>query len=153
MWGGLTEDLGENSKRKLASVVEIYDPCLEMWDQQATTGVPPSGLHAGGCTSINETLLSYGGYDDQSNFGTLHQLNTVTLNWEELPNRSISQSPMAKNDCGLVSFKGNKLGLFGGHGLATGPTQSGSTFIKDKRYPDEIGWTNEFHLFRLEEGN
>ena len=49
MWCGRTEDFSESSKKKLASVVEIYDPYLEAWQQEATTGVPPPGLYAGGC--------------------------------------------------------------------------------------------------------
>ena len=149
LWGGVTEDFSESSKRKLASMVEIYDPYLEMWEQRATTGVLPRGLYAGGCTSLNETILWYGGYDDKSWFGTLHQLNTVTLNWDELHHDSPLQGPMAKSSCGLVSFQGNKLGLFGGYGLPTGPTQPGATFTRDTSYSDASGWTNEFHLFHL----
>ena len=149
LWGGRTEDFSESSRRKLGSVVEIYDPYLEMWEQRATTGVPPPGLYHGGCTPLNETLLWYGGYDGKSQFGTLHQLNTVTLNWDELHHNSPSQGPMAKQGCGLVSFQGNKLGLFGGYGLHTGPTQHGATFTK---LSGGIGWTNEFHLFHLQEG-
>ena len=153
MWGGRTEDFGESSKRKLASVVEIYDPYIESWEQHTTTGVPPNGLYSGGCTSLNESLLWYGGHDDKSYFSTLHQLNTVTLNWDELYLGNIPQGPMAKMNCGLVSFEGNKLGLFGGYGLPTGPTQPGSTFIKDNGiYSDGDGWTNEFHFLRLQEG-
>ena len=152
LWGGLTEDFSESSRKTLASVVEIYDPYLEMWEQRATTGVPPPGLIAGGCTSLNETLLLYGGVDGKSHFGTLHQLNSVTLNWDELHHNSPSQGPMAKQGCGLVSFRGNKLGLFGGYGLPTGPTQPGATFTRNTSYSDGSGWTNEFHLFHLQEG-
>ena len=153
LWGGRTEDFSESSKRKLASVVEIYHPYrLEMWEQRATTGVPPPGLIAGGCTSLNKTLLWYGGYDGKSYFDTLHQLNTVTLNWDELHHNSPSQGPMAKSSCGLVSFQGNKLGLFGGYGLPTGPTQPGATFTRNTAVSDGSGWTNEFHLFHLQEG-
>ena len=153
LWGGQTEDFSESSRRKLASVVEAYDPYLEMWEQRATTGVPPPGLYSGGCTSLNETLLWYGGNDGKSWFGSLHQLNTVTLNWDELHHNSQSQGPMAKSGCGLVSFQVNKLGLFGGYGLPTGPTQPGSAFIRNNCYSDGRGWTNEFHLFHLQEGN
>ena len=151
MWGGQTENFNESSRRKLASVVEIYDPYLEAWQQEATTGVPPPGLYLGGCTSVHESLLWYGGYDGNSEFGTLRQLNTATLNWEEL-HQSTPQGPMAKIGCGLVLFEGGKVGLFGGHGTPTGPSQPGSTFIRDTRFSDCSGWTNEFHLFDLQEG-
>ena len=153
MWGGHTEDFSESSRRTLASVVEIYDPYLEAWQQEATTGVPPPGLYDGGCTSVHKSLLWYGGEDDKSYFGTLHQLNTVTLNWEELhQNTPQGPSPMAKSLCGLVSFQGNKAVLYGGYGIPTGPTQPGSTFIRNTRYLDDSGWIDEFHLFDLQEG-
>ena len=150
--GGRIKDFSESSKRKLASVVEIYDPYLEMWEQRATTGVPPLGLCDGVCASLNENLLWYGGNDGKSRFGTLHQLNPVTLNWDELHHNSPSQGPMAKSGCGLVSFQGNKLGLFGGYGNPTGPTQPGAAVTRNTIFSDGRGWTNEFHLFHLQEG-
>ena len=145
MWGGRT---AESSRKKLTSVVEIYDPYFEAWQQEATTGVSPPGLYGGGCTSANESLLWYGGYDGKSRFGTLHQLNTASLNWEELYQRT-PQGPIAKSACGLTFFQGNKAALFGGFGIPTGPTQPGSIFTK---YTGSGGWTNEFHLFDLQEG-
>ena len=151
MRGGLTEDFSESSRRKLASVVEIYDPYLEAWQQEATTGVPPPGLFGGGCASVHESLLWYGGTDGTFRFGTLHQLNTVSLNWEEL-HQSTLQGPMAKSGCGLVSFEGNTSALYGGFGIPTGPNQPGSTFTKYAGFSDGSGWTNEFHLFDLQEG-
>ena len=149
MWGGRTS---ESSRRKPASVVEIYDPYLEAWRQKATTGVSPPGLYAGGCTSVHESLLWYGGCDDKSRFGALHQLNTVSLNWEELHEKCMSEGPMSKSGCGLASFQGNKAALYGGVGIPIGPTQPGSTFTRDTKFSDGSGWTNEFHLFDLPEG-
>ena len=150
LWGGQTEEFTETSRRKLASVVEIYDPYLEAWQQKATTGTPPPGLFHGGCAAVHESLLWYGGHDGKSHFGTLHQLNTTTFNWEEL-HQSTPQGPMAKSNCGLASFHGNKAALFGGYGIPTGPTQPGSTFTRNTRFTDGRGWTNEFHLFDLQE--
>ena len=151
MWGGRTGDFGESSRRKFASVVEIYNPYLEVWPQEATTAVPPPGLYAGGCTSVHESLLWYGGTDGKSCCGMLHQLNTMTLNWEEL-HQSTPQGPMAKFGCALVSFQGNKAALYGGVGIPTGPTQPGSTFIMHAGCSDGRGCTNEFHLFDLQAG-
>ena len=145
MWGGRTSE----SSGELPSVIEIYDPYLEAWEQHTTTGVSPPGLYFGGCTSHNESLLQYGGWDSRYHYDTLHQLNIATLNWEELHQKSTSHRPMAKRGCRLVSFQGNKLGLFGGHGHPTGHTQPGSTFV---RFSNVSGWTNEFHLFHLQEG-
>ena len=150
LWGGLTEDFSASSRRKLASVVEIYDPYLEAWQQKATTGTPPPGMYNGGCTSSHDSLLWYGGSDGTYNSGIFHQLNTTTLKWEEV-HQSTAQGPMAKLGCGLALFQ-EKVGLFGGYGIPTGPNQPGSTFTKNTRYSDGTGWTNEFHLFDLQEG-
>jgi hypothetical protein len=46
----------------------------------------------------------------------------------------------------------HKLVLFGGYGYPPGPFQSGAEFIKDYRFADGIGWTNELHVYDLEEG-
>ena len=152
MWGGRTEDFSESGRKKLASMVDIYDPYLEAWQQEATTGVPPPGLYNGGCTGVQESVLWYGGFDGKSCFDTLHQLNTTSLKWEELHPNNTFQGPMAKYGCGLASFQGNKVALIGGIGIPTGPTQSGSTFTRNVGFSDGRGWTNEFHLFHLQEG-
>ena len=151
MRGGRTKDFSDISRRKLASVVEIYYPYLEAWQQEATTGVPPPGLYFGGSTPVHNSLLWYGGSDGESRFGTLHQLNTTTLNWEEL-HQCTPQGPMAKSGYGLASFHGNKAALFGGCGIPTGSTQPGSALTRDTGWSDGSGWTNEFHLFDLQEG-
>ena len=75
-------------------------------------------------------MLWYGGSDSNSFFfATLHQLNTVSLNWEEL-HHSTSRGPMPKSGGGLALFQGGNVGLIGGYGIPTGPTQPGSTFTK-----------------------
>ena len=59
---------------------------------------------------------------------------------------------MAKTGYGLASFQGGKVGLFGGYGIPTGPTQPGPTFTRNTAASDGAGCTNEFHLFDLQEG-
>ena len=57
---------------------------------------------------------------------------------------------MKKGGCGLISVNEKALGLFGGYGI--GPIQHGSRSIKNSGSTDGRGWTNEFHLFEIEEG-
>ena len=45
-----------------------------------------------------------------------------------------------------------KLVLFGGYGIPSGPTQPGAQFVKNTQYTSGSGWTNELHVFDLEEG-
>ena len=51
----------------------------------------------------------------------------------------------------LVSYE-DKLILFGGYSSPSGPTQPGAQFIKDSRYTDGDGWTNELHVFDVQKG-
>ena len=55
---------------------------------------------------------------------------------------------MKKSGSGMVAF-GDCLGVFGGYGEHQGPTQPGS-FIKHNGI--SFGWTNEFHVYHLKEG-
>ena len=55
---------------------------------------------------------------------------------------------MPKIGCGMIAFR-NSLVVFGGYGRPRGPTEPQS-FIKDV---GGRGWTNEFHIFNLSEGN
>ena len=57
---------------------------------------------------------------------------------------------MPKSNCKMISFR-NSLGVFGGHGIPRGPTEPHS-FMKDTRFTDGKGWTNEFHTYNLSEG-
>ena len=58
---------------------------------------------------------------------------------------------MSKSICGMIAF-GNSLGVFGGYGVPRGSTEPQS-FIKNTDYTSGIGWTNEFHIYNLSEGN
>ena len=58
---------------------------------------------------------------------------------------------MRKSGCGMVSYL-DKLILFGGYGIPSGPTQPGAQFIKNSKYTDGRGWTNELHMFDVQKG-
>ena len=44
MWGGHTQDFLHGGQDKM----NVFDPYLETWQEQRTTGVPPRGLYGGG---------------------------------------------------------------------------------------------------------
>ena len=151
-WGGRIQDWSENSRKNLASALETFDPYVELWENQSTTGVLPPGLIDGACTAIGESMYNYGGTDGWSYFNTFHQLGTARRQWREVEVHNPSEGPIAKAACAMISYDGDKLVLIGGYGIPTGPIQPGSTFIRDSRYTDGRGWTNELHLFHLREG-
>ena len=151
-WGGHVPDFSASGRKKLASTVEIFDPYLEIWEQQATSGVPPPGLEGGVCVPISDLLYSFGGEDGTFLYDSLHTLNTTTLEWK-LQVLKKGDGPMKKIGCGMAMCRNpDRLALFGGYGIPTSPTQPGATFIKNTSYTDGRGWSNELHIFNIKEG-
>ena len=151
LWGGRVPDFSANGRKKLASTtVEIFDCYLEVWEQQATSGVSPHGLHSGACASLSDLLYSFGGYDGASFSNSLHALDPTSLEWKELQVLNQADGPMGKAGSRMVSHSHDRLALFGGYG-PTGPTQPGVTFTRSTS-TDGRGWSNELHIFSISEG-
>ena len=150
--GGRTKDFSEKSRQHLSSVVELFDPYSELWEQKQVEGdIPSPGTHLEACASANGDLFTYGGVDSSGKYiNALRKLDTKTWRWRQLSPQNAEGAPMPKYECGMVVF-GDSLGVFGGYGMPRGPTQPGS-FLKDNRYSDGIVWTNEFHLYNLSDG-
>ena len=58
---------------------------------------------------------------------------------------------MPKYGCGMIAFR-NGLVVFGGYGEPRRPTEPQS-YITKTSYTDGRGWTNEFHIYNISEGN
>ena len=147
--GGLTRDFSEKTKRRLACVVELFDSYTESWQQEAVTGEAPApGVYGAAGASVDDDLFTFGGWDGSRDYNALHLLKHATQ-WIQLcPQNDRAESPMAKTGAGMVAFD-NNLAVFGGYGVPDGPTQPGSSFIK---VAGDRGWTNEFHIYNLEDG-
>ena len=146
--GGWAKDFSEKSRQHLSSVVEIFDPYSESWEQRPVTGDAPSpGTYGAASASLHDDLFSFGGGDGSHFFNTLRRLNTEKLLSQVSP-QNADGAPMPKFGCGIIAF-GSGLGVFGGYGVPRGPR----SFIKDTRFTDGRGWTNEFHIYNLSEGN
>ena len=148
--GGRTRDFSKNTKRRLARVVEVFDGYTEVWQQKAVTGKAPApGVYLVASASVDDDLFTFGGFDSSRRYNTLHVLKRATQ-WIELcPQNGRFESPMAKSGAGMAAF-GNNLAVFGGYGVPHGPTQRGSSFIKSAG--GDGGWTNEFHIYIIEDG-
>ena len=132
----------------VALTVEIYDPKLQTWERHSTTGVPPSGLYGGACTSLLDSLYWFGGYDGKYIYSSLHCLDTTTLEWRKVQPLNLADGPMGKILCGMVSFLQDHLAIFGGYGIPTGPIQPGATFIQ-RHIGSGIGLSNELQVFDI----
>ena len=150
--GGQTEDFSEESKQHLSSVVETFEPYSESWEQRQVVGnAPSSGTYIAASASLHDDLFSFGGFDGRQSFNTVHRLDTKTWCWSQVSPQNADGAPMPKCGCRMVAFR-NSLVVFGGLGVPQGPTKPQS-FIKDTGYTDGRGWTNEFHIYSLSEGN
>lgn len=56
VWGGHTKKFSSQAKRKLASTLHVFNPIMESWKDQSTTGVPSPGLFGGACASAGDCL-------------------------------------------------------------------------------------------------
>ena len=151
--GGRTNNFSEESKQHLSSVVEIFDPYSESWEQRQVEGNTPSpGTYNAASASLHDDLFSFGGWDGRDLFfNTVHRLDTKTWCWSQVSPQNADGAPMPKYRCGMIAFR-NSLVVFGGFGRPQGPTEPQS-FIKSTSYTDGRGWTNEFHIYNLSEGN
>ena len=150
--GGRTKDFSEKSRQHLSSVIEIFDPYSELWEQRQVTGDAPSpGTYGAASASLHDDLFSFGGSDGRGRINTIHKLDIEKLCWSQVSPQDAEGAPMAKTGCEMIAF-GNSLGMFGGFGVPRGPMEPQS-FIKDTRSTDGRGWTNEFHIYNLSEGN
>ena len=151
--GGETKDFSEESKQHLSSVVEIFDPYSESWEQRQVEGnAPLPGKYLAASASLHDDLFSFGGRDGSENyFNTVHRLDTKTWRWSQVSPQNADGAPMPKYGCGMIAFR-NSLVVFGGNGRPRGPTEPQS-FIKDAFATNGSGYTNEFHIYNLSEGN
>ena len=151
--GGRIKDFSEKSRQHLSSVIEIFDPYTELWEQRQVTGDAPSpGTHDSASASLHDDLFSFGGHDGRQWFNTIHRLDTEKLCWSQVSPQNADGAPMPKCGCKMIIAFGNSLGVFGGYGVPRGPTEPQS-FIKATRFTDGGGYTNEFHIYNLSEGN
>ena len=146
VWGGNTND--DSPKRyMLPSRIECFDPYLEVWSQVNTAGTPHPGLYKAACVLLGERMYVYGGcIRSQTYADILSCLDLNRLTWSQI-STGTAGGPMKKCSCGMVLFHGDKLAVIGGFGVPTGCIQPGSTFIRNTRFSDGSGWTNEIHVF------
>ena len=141
----------EADKIELGSSIEQFNPDLEVWRQFNTAGTPHPGLLDAACVSDGENVFMYGGSSVKRPQGVLSRLNLETLTWSQLSPETAG-GPMRKGGCGLIIVQ-DKLVIIGGYGYPTGPIQPQATFIRNTKFPDAKGNSNEIHEFSMSQGS
>ena len=63
-YSGRIRDFSEESKQRLAAVVEEFDPYTELWQQKNVTGQTPApGMYRAASVAVKEDLFMFGGTD------------------------------------------------------------------------------------------
>ena len=116
-----------------------------VWQQKHTTGSPPLGIGRCAFTVVGRRVVVYGGYCGHGDcyHNSLHELNTINLEWTVLAPSEAEGAPMKKDACGIVVYSRSgkeQLCVFGGWGLLNTAAQY-----------EEVGggrwYTNELHIF------
>lgn len=143
LWGGLTQEISDSSRRE----VNIFDSHTEIWKEQSTTGVPPLGRYYGSSAMVCGDLYYFGGRDGKNFYNSVHKLELKTLEWKEI----VKSNPASGPGCGMVAYQ-QQLAVIGGCiRVPKAPLQSGAEFIVSDIYP-WCGYTNQFHLLSIKEG-
>lgn len=153
VYSGVTQDYSEGNRRRLASIVDVFDPRRELWEAKQTSGTSPvPGVYLASTASVEDDLFMFGGWDRTYKWGnSLYRLDTKTYHWCKLsPQNAKEEFPMEKSAAAMAAC-GHSLALLGGHGLSNDSIQPGSSFIEDPK-KDGTGWTNEFHIYNLNKG-
>ena len=75
--GEVRKDFSEKSQQHWTSVVEIFDPYSELWEQRQVTGDAPSpGTYAAASASLHDDLFSFAGWDARGRYQ-----NTLYTDW------------------------------------------------------------------------
>ena len=150
--GGVTKDYSKKTKQRLASAVEVFDSNTELWMRKEVAGdAPAAGVFGAASAAVKGDLFTFGGHDGSKFYNSLHRLENVSQWLQLCPENEKADSPMAKSDAGMVRIGDNVL-LFGGFGIPHGPIQPGATFTKAPGQSDGSGWTNELHIFNIQNG-
>jgi len=130
------------------TVVDVFDPATEKWEQITTTGPPPPGFIDASCTVIGAQLYIFAGWgwDDNNYFNNIQELNTINLKWTQLNDANQGEAPMAKNGTAMISYNQKILIAIGGYGILASHRRSGTEYIPSQNFPGH-GWTNELLSF------
>ena len=124
--------------------VFLFHRDTKTWARKRTRGLhQPAGLHNGGCCISGQHLYIYGGWDGESRYGTLYELNTNSWTWRKLSDDGAG-GPGKKSGCRMIPHQ-DQLFLVGGRYQEMPISRQAGTSYEDR-------YTNEVHCFNLTTG-
>ncbi len=153
LYRGFLQSHQGKGRATFPSDFEVFDGKALQWRDVATRGRNPRGLIGIAMTSIGAKLYMYGGLAGSTFIDELWEIDTLSMECNELIARNPNDGPMRKRQCGLTSLHGDVLCTFAGHGIPRdGSRQDGSIFIPNTGFTDGRGHTNELHCYHVQTG-
>ena len=149
---------GHNGRRdqQREDVLPSYDLRTAEWSEVTTINKAKRAVSGEAVTLVNDKLLAFGGcWWDGERSAVVWALDLKTLGWRECVPSNPSEGPMPKDKAGTVAYGDEMLCVFGGYGDMPSAhngviPQRGAQYHTDMTSPRGVCWTNELHLFHIE---
>ena len=119
----------------------------------------PKSISGACCTVINDCLYTFGGWLAGFRNADVHELNLSTMVWRHLEAQNRGDGPFLKDKAGMVAYGRHMVCVLGGYGYPGREHiidgiyrgQKGAQYAWDLSSILDICWTNELHLFHIEQ--
>ena len=120
----------------------------------------PKSISGACCTVIDDCLYTFGGWLSGYRNADVHELNLTTMVWRHLEAQNRGSGPFLKDKAGMVAYGSHMVCVLGGYGYPSRDHivngvyrgQKGAEYAWDLNSILDICWTNELHLFHIEQG-
>ena len=157
LWGGneVPSVHNDDEKRRLTSLIAIFNITSGIWNSRPTNGSPPLGVKGCLCTSSNAKLYFFGGWCSHGSchHNSLNELDISTYTWTQLQPTDDSITVMKRGYGGIMLSEEaghHCLLVIGGHGSPPSIQLPQAQYF---RYPSGIVSTNEQNIYDLTTGN
>ncbi|XP_019860176.1 PREDICTED: F-box/kelch-repeat protein At1g51550-like [Amphimedon queenslandica] len=162
LWGGYQEQIpsihDSTEKRRITSIIDIFNLHSGQWSQKPTKGSPPLGVSGYACTPIDEQIYFFGGDCGHDNcyHNNVSLLDTLTLHWSEVFPTAVKEDegiPTRKAACGIIHIIYNgedALFVFGGYGICPSNPKPHTDYAVDST--NGLFRNNEQHIFIIKSG-
>ena len=155
MYRGYLKSYQSKPRVSPPSRCEVFNSKSLKWEKRYTKGPNPNAWQSSSIAVIEHRMFFYGGWSGRNYTNELFEVDTraVPMTWLQHKSKNPKKGPRKKEGCGFVSLPGGEeLCVFAGYGVPVGSDPPGTTILKDDKYRDGRGWTNELHCYHLKNG-